>query len=159
MKPPLLIGRIASLHLHSREPGEAFQNVSEFELIAAKGVAGNPRYFGRPTRRQVTLMEREQIARHAAALGLETILPGQVRSNIETSGIDLISLIGHQVDVGEATVLFYAPRTPCYKMDALCQGLRALMEQNRQGVLGQVMRSGRVRVGDTIKLANSPVIA
>src|SRR5256885_7561570 len=50
-----------------------------------------PRYFGRvsrnsgkPSRRQLSLIEREQIAEHAAPLGLETIAPGAVRANIET---------------------------------------------------------------------------
>jgi MOSC domain-containing protein YiiM len=39
-------------------------------------------------------------------------------------------------------------------MDALCQGLRELMEDSRQGVLAQVVRSGTVRIGDAIQLAN-----
>jgi len=48
-----------------------------------KGIAGDARCFGRlccdagqPTRRQVMLIEREQIAEHAAALGLPSIAPG-----------------------------------------------------------------------------------
>jgi len=35
-------------------------------------------------------------------------------------------------------------------MDALCQGLRELMMNNRQGVMAQVVRSGKIRVGDSI---------
>jgi len=38
-------------------------------------------------------------------------------------------------------------------MDAVCVGLRALMENNHQGVLAQVVKSGRIEVGDTIRLA------
>ena len=154
---PALSGRVASLHLHPAEPGAPLQTVESVELIEGRGIQGDTRYFGRPsldtgqpTRRQVTLIEREQIAEHATALGLPGIAPGAVRSNVETNGIDLVSLIGHEVQIGGALLRFYAPREPCAKMDAICQGLRARMLHNRQGVLAQVVRSGQIRVGDTV---------
>ncbi len=134
------------------------RSVDQFEVVEQKGIRGNPRKFGvrsrstgQPSKRQVTLIEREQIAEHAATLGLQTIAPGVVRSNIETTGIDLVALIGKQVQIGEAILYFYEGRTPCHKMDLICQGLRRLMENNRQGVLAQVIRSGLIKVGDSIQ--------
>lgn len=130
--------------------------VASLDLVEQKGIAGNGRYFdrkgrdGQPTRRQVTLIEREQIAEHTAALGLETISPGAVRSNIETEGIELVALIGRRVEIGTAVLELAAPRDPCEKMDAICQGLRDLMAPQKQGVLARVLRSGTVRVGDPI---------
>ena len=156
---PDAIGRVASLHLHPQEPGAVMQGTQQIEVIEAKGIMNEPRYFGRksrdsgqPSKRQITLMEREQIAEHAASLGLESIPAGAVRSNIETTGIDLVSLIGKEVEIGEAILLLYGPRDPCEQMDAICQGLRELMMNNRQGVLAQVIRSGNIRVGDQIKV-------
>jgi MOSC domain-containing protein YiiM len=155
------VGRVASLHLHSKEPGERFQAVEKIEVIEGKGIVGNPRYFARRSRsgglskRQVTLIEREQIAEHAATLGMETLRPGDVRSNIETEGIHLTALVGKQVSVAEAVLLFYEPRTPCQKMDALCNGLKTLMEDGKQGVVAQVVRSGTIRVGDPIVAVES----
>ena len=155
--PPAPRGRVASLHLHPGEPGKPLQNVEAIQVIEAKGILGEPRYFGRvsrtsggPSLRQVTIMEREQIAEHAAALGVEAIPPGAVRSNIETRDVNLVDLIGQEIEIGEAVLLLYAPRDPCEKMDAICQGLRELMLNNRQGVLAQVVRSGKIRVGDVI---------
>ncbi len=151
------LGHVASLHLHPAESGQPLQPVESFEVVEGKGVAGDARYFGRlsrdsgqPSRRQVTLIEREQIAEHAAGLGLPAIAPGAVRSNIETSGINLITLLGREIEIGEAVLRLYAPRDPCAKMDAICQGLRARMMDQRQGVLAEVVRSGKVRVGDLI---------
>lgn len=156
---PSLSGRVASLHLHPSESDASLSNVNTIELIAEKGITGNGRYFGRtsrstgkPSRRQVSLIEREQIAEHAATLGLQSIIPGTVRSNIETLGINLVELIGKNVIIGEAVLHFYEPRTPCQKMDAICQGLRELMENRRQGVLAEVIREGRINVGDSIRL-------
>ena len=131
--------------------------VEEFEAVEGKGIRENKRYFGRmtragtPSKRQVTLIEREQVDAHAVNLGLMKIVPGRVRSNIECTGIDLVSLVGREVEVGEAILYFYEPRVPCEKMDDICQGLRALMENGKQGVLAQVIRSGRIKVGDTVR--------
>jgi MOSC domain-containing protein YiiM len=154
---PVLPGHVASLHLHPAEPGTSLQAVEVVELVADRGIVGDTRYFGRlssqtgqPTRRQVTLIEREQIGEHAAALGLPSIAPGAVRSNIETTGINLISHLGREVEIGSAVLLLHSPRDPCAKMDAICQGLRARMMDSRQGVLAEVVRSGTIRVGDAI---------
>ena len=156
------IGRVESLHLHPQSPSAPLQNVQAVELVQAKGILGEPRYFGRispdsaqPSKRQVTVIEREQIAHHAAALGLQTIPPGAVRSNIETSGINLVALVGQEIEIGEAVLFLYAPRDPCAKMDAICQGLRESMMNNRQGVLAQVIKSGTVRIGDRIAVRSA----
>jgi MOSC domain-containing protein YiiM len=129
------------------------------ELVEGKGILNEPRYFGRmssktggPSRRQVSLIEREQISEHAAALGLQTIAPGAVRSNIETSGINLVELIGKEIEVGEAVLFLYEPRDPCEQMDAICQGLRELMMNQRQGVMAEVRRGGVVKVGDEVRV-------
>jgi MOSC domain-containing protein YiiM len=47
----------------------------------------------------------------------------------------------------------YEPRTPCEKMDAICPGLRHLMENGRLGVLAEVVLPGRILVGDAIRVA------
>lgn len=139
------------------------QNTEFIDAVAGRGIVGNPRYFdrvsrttGKPTRRQISLIEREQIAEHAAALGLESIQPGAVRANIETQGVNLVTLVGRQIQIGEAVLLLYEPRLPCSKMDAVCAGLRALMADNRQGVMAEVIQSGRIKVGDCIRPVEAP---
>jgi MOSC domain-containing protein YiiM len=147
---------VASLHLHPAIAGEPLLLVNEVQAEAGKGIVGDARVFGRknregePSRRQVSLIAREEIAAHAAALGLSGIEPGAVRSNIETVGIDLISLVGKNVNIGEAVLYFYEARTPCHKMDLVADGLQKLMSCGRQGVMAQVIASGTIRVGDPI---------
>ena len=157
--PSPALPRVASLHLHPVEPGTPLQAVQSIEVVPSKGILGEPRYFGRlsksgdgPNPREITLIEREQIAQHAAALGLQTIQPGAVRSNIETLGIDLIGLIGSEIQIGSAVLSIYGHRDPCAKMDAICQGLRERMKDKRQGVLAQIVRSGTIKVGDAIEV-------
>ena len=132
------------------------QLMQSIQLVTGKGIAEDARFFGRVNRageaskRQISLIEREQLAEHAAVLGLKEIAPGQARANIETTGIKLQEFVGKQVQIGDAVLLFYIARTPCQKMDRICQGLRELMGNGRQGVMAQVIRSGTVRIGDAI---------
>jgi MOSC domain-containing protein YiiM len=145
------VGKVASLHLHPATSGDPLLSVGEVRAEEGKGLVGDARIFGRKaSRRQISLMAREQIAQHAATLGLPVIAPGAVRANIETVEVDLISLLGQQVKVGGAVLFFYEARTPCGKMDAVAPGLQKLMTHGRQGVMAQVVCSGDIRVGDEI---------
>ncbi len=155
----IVVGRVASLHLHPNQTGDFFKAVEYFNLEIHKGIVENPRYFARRSRngdlskRQVSLIAREQITQHAEHLGLGQLEPGIVRSNIETAEIDLITLIGEHIQIGESAVLFlYEARTPCFKMDKIATGLKDLMANGRQGVMAQVIQSGRVKIGDEIRL-------
>ena len=130
------------------------------ELAKEKGIVGDQRYFGRlsrdtgkPSRRQVSLIEREKLAEHAAALAIPSpIPPGAVRSNIETSGVKLGTLLGQEIEIGGAVLYVHSLRDPCSKMDAICQGLRERMMHGQQGVMAEVRCSGTIRVGDPIRL-------
>lgn len=152
------LGRVASIHLHPIVAGEPLTLVDSIQAIESKGIEGEPRYFarvskstGQPSNRQLSLIEREQIAEHAKALGIQRIAPGAVRSNIETEGIDLQQLVGSTVEVGEAVLVVDAARDPCAKMDAICKGLRERMMNKRQGVMARILKSGTIRVGDPIR--------
>ena len=145
-------GTVASLHIHPAVAGDPILTTETLSVVEGKGIKNNGegRLFDRGSKRQVTLIEREQLAEHANALGHPGFIPGDVRSNIETEGIDLIALKGKHVQVGDAVLLLYEARTPCWKMDELIEGLRERMEEDRQGMLAQVVRSGIIRVGDSI---------
>jgi hypothetical protein len=157
-------GSVASLHLHPAVGGDPLMAVTAIEVVEEMGIRGELRYFGRrrfsgrATTRQVSLIEREQIAEHAAALGVEAISPGAVRANIETFGIKLVPLVGKSIQIGSAMLYVTKPRDPCEKMDRICQGLRELMEDDQQGVLARVTRSGIIRVGDLVTVAEEDVL-
>lgn len=154
---PVVLGRIASLHLHPQKAGQRMTDTSEVEVVVGKGIVGEPRYFerknrsGQPSRRNVTLIEREIVARHSETLKTE-IPPGLVKSNVETTGVDLISLIGKNVQIGDAVLKFYEPRLPCDQMDRIIPGMRLLMCDKRQGVIAEIVKSGRIKIGDELRV-------
>lgn len=132
-------------------------DTAEIEVVAGKGIFGEPRYFerkkrsGEPSRRHVTLIEREIVDQHAKALSAE-LPPGRVKSNIETTGVDLIALIGKNVQIGTAVLNFYEPRLPCDQMDRIIPGLRLLMCDKRQGVIAEIVKSGHIKIGDELRI-------
>jgi MOSC domain-containing protein YiiM len=157
-RAPVKPGTIASLHMHPTVSGEPMTSVESMTLVADKGIVGNVRYFGILDRRgnanknHVSLFEREQIAEHAASVGLDTIAPGLTLSNVETRGVDLLDLVGFDVRVGATVVLrFYKARVPCTRMDEIAYGLFRLMRY-KQGVLAEVIVGDEIKVGDTLCL-------
>ena len=148
----MIIGSVASLHLHPDISGDQMINVKRFELIADVGIKqnGGNRNYGNNGRRQVSLIEREQLTEHAADLAKPYFSPGQVRSNIETEGIKLVELIGSNISIGKTKLQIIEARTPCNKMDKISSGLRKKMENEKQGVLAEVIESGIIQEGDKI---------
>ena len=147
--------------MHPPVAGEPMLPADSIAVETDAGIVGNTRYWKRlsrashqPTQRQVSLIEREQIAEHASALGLPGIAAGQVRSNIETEGINLVPLAGRDVRVGGAVIHIAAPRDPCHKMDEIAPGLRERMTNDKQGILAVVVQSGTIKNGDVIQPIN-----
>ena len=152
------IGRVASLHIHPSKAGEPMLSVDSMAIETNAGIVGNTRYWqrqspstGKPTHRQISLIEREQIEKHANSLGLPCIEAGLGRSNIETEGIDLVTLVNRKISIGETILYIAATRDPCHKMDKITLGLREIMMDKKQGVLARVVQSGHIRIGDAIQ--------
>ena len=145
-------GVVTSMHLHPVISGNPFLTANELILVAGKGIKGNGegRMYDIGSRRQVSLIGREQLSEHAKALACSIFSPGASRSNIETEGINLIEWIGCNARIGEAELYLYAPR----KMNAIVHGLRDQMADGNQGVMAEVTRSGTILVGDAITLAS-----
>jgi len=78
------------------------------------------------------------------------LVPGIVRENVTTEGIDVNGLaIGQRLLVGEVELQVSAVCDPCEQIEALRPGLQAAM-QGRRGMLCKVVRGGMLRRGDGI---------
>lgn len=146
-------GQIVSLHL-CVGPREPMKAVDSARLIGGFGIEGDRHATseGVRTARQVLLMDEETLS----ALGLAH---GQVRENVTTSGLDLISLEkGQRVALGDLAVLeITGPCAPCARMDEIRPGLKDELE-GRRGKVAFVVRGGHIKVGDAVRvLAGAPV--
>lgn len=118
------------------------RELEEAEAIENKGFKGC--IHGRPgSKRQVSLMDIET----SEKLG---ILPGVIKENITTRGIDYQALeVGQQLRIGSALLEISEPCKPCSRMDEIRQGLQEELRGQR-GWLCRVLEGGTIRRGDPI---------
>ena len=125
--------------------------VTEVEAVEGRGLEGdhavNKKAGGK---RQVTLIQAEHI--EAMALMLEKIVidPGLLRRNIVVSGIDLISLKGQQVRIGDALLEITGPCHPCSRMEKNLGtgGYNAM--RGHGGWCAKVIKGGKIQLGDSV---------
>lgn len=122
-----------------REPMEELPEARVVEDVGLEGCA-----HARPEgKRQVLLMDRE-------TLEVFGLIPGIVRENITTDGIDVNRLaIGQRLEIGDVELQVSAVCDPCEQTEALRPGLQAAM-LGRRGMLCKVVRGGLLRRGDEI---------
>ena len=137
-------GVIVSLQLC---PGyrKPMQMVEEAEAIANLGMKKDKHALP-DSSRQVLLVEKE-------TLDELRILPGQVKENITTSGIRLMSLkYGNRLKIGENVILEITKAcSPCSRMEEIRPGLLRELA-GRRGMLTRVIQGGMIRRGDPIEL-------
>jgi MOSC domain-containing protein YiiM len=151
--------------------------VPEIELIAGIGVRGDSHAGAtvqhrsrvradpaQPNLRQVHLLQAELLD-ELRDLGFP-VGPGDLGENVATRGLDLLSLpLGSRLSLGDAaTVALTGLRNPCAQIEAFSPGLLAAVlirrpdggVTRRAGVMGVVVRGGRVRPGDPIGITLPP---
>jgi MOSC domain-containing protein YiiM len=137
------MSRVVFLQLGPERQGPMVPSAS-LTLLEGLGVEGD--HHAKPrSSRQVLLMAEENCDAFALA-------PGQVRENIVTRGIDLQALApGTRLEIGDAALEITKDCEPCSFIDGLRPGLRERM-LGRRGMLSRVVRSGKIRVGDSVAL-------
>lgn len=100
--------------------------------------------------REVTLIEVEAIEAMKREYGVD-IKPEDSRRNIATRGVPLNHLVGRDFRVGEVTLRGIRLCEPCGHMAEMThkEVLRGLV--HRGGLRAQILKSGMIRVGDTVE--------
>ena len=124
----------------------------ETEITLENGVAGDWR--GRPGPRQVTIVSQESWRDACNELGQQVDWIER-RANLLVDTVDLRSADGEIVRVGDAVLRVTGELEPCSRMDEACMGLqKALQPEWRGGVTCQVIRGGRIRIGDPVEIVS-----
>jgi len=133
----------------SKKKGTRKRNVGEAELRVDWGLVGDA--HAAAWHRQVSLLAMESIEK-IRAKGLN-VGPGSFAENLTTQGIDLLSLpIGSQVRVGSDVVLEITQHGKvCHDRCAIYE-IAGDCVMPREGIFAEVIKGGRVKVGDTIKV-------
>lgn len=145
-------GRVDWIGIRSerREPVSEVQSV---EVSETKGLIGD-HYSGQSGNRHVTLIQAEHLPVVAALTGRDTLDPALVRRNIVVSGLNLLALKDHQLQIGDAVLQVTGQCHPCSKMEtALGPGGYNAM-RGHGGLTAKVIRGGTIRVGDSVTVTS-----
>lgn len=149
LNAPIRPGRIVWLGLRPARRA-AMTSVEAAVASAAEGLVGD-RYSGRSGSRQVTLIQREHLAAIASHLGLDHVVPEQLRRNIVVDGINLAALKDHCFRLGTAVLTWTGECHPCSRMEEVLGqgGYNAV--RGHGGITARVIESGTIAVGDRLE--------
>jgi MOSC domain-containing protein YiiM len=134
----------------SEKKGTRKMPQAEIEIKNAYGVVGDAHADGQ-THRQVSLLANESINKMRGK-GLE-LQSGDFAENLTTQGIDLCSLpVGTRLRAGKEVVLEMTQiGKECHKGCAIRELVGDCI-MPREGIFAKVLKGGRVRPGDGIKI-------
>ncbi len=132
-----------------REPVDVVDRVT---ADVEDGLHGD-RYSKAGGKRQVTLIQSEHLDGVASMLGIESVDPDTVRRNILVRGINLLALKDKEFEIGDAVLRYTGLCHPCSHMEEALGpgGYNAL--RGHGGITASVVRSGEIRVGDSVRVA------
>jgi len=142
-------GEVVSIHF-VREDGGRATKVDSAEVRTDFGISEDYR-SGKNKRRQLTLIEEEALAEVAKILG-RPVPDGASRRQVVVRGLDLNTLIGHSIRIGDLVLAIERYCAPCHRMnDELGPGGRGALRW-KAGVTCRVVQGGTLRVGEKVVL-------
>ena len=146
------MGKIEAINITNISEENTFY-VNQAILEKGKGIV-NDRYYEnfKEKKEQVTLINLEDIDNFNKQIK-QGIDAKDFRRNIIVSGIDLTKLINKKIKINKATLKIHEICQPCkYLQDRLKIPSLVKMLVNRSGVRAEILSSGSLSVGDTIKI-------
>lgn len=138
--------------------GQPMRPVNSADAVAGRGLATDryglgTGFYSRKVGpdRHLTLIAAEQLE-ELESEGVP-LAPGEHRRNIVTRGLDLDALVDRRLAIGEVLLRGVRPCGPCAHLEQVTgrPGLRDAIGPNRGGLRVEVVRGGRIRVGDSIR--------
>lgn len=127
--------------------------VTEARALETLGLEGDHRCDKTPgSARQITIISEEYIQQIAHFTGIEDLTPGILRRNLVVKNINLTALRHQQFSIGDALFEATALRHPCSRMEAALGkgGVAAMLGHG--GLCARILRSGTIKVGDTVQV-------
>jgi MOSC domain-containing protein YiiM len=111
---------------------------------------------GKPSARQVTLIQTEHLPVIAALCGRDDAPPELLRRNIVVSGINLLALKKLQFQIGDVVLEGTGPCAPCSRMEENLGTGGYNATRGHGGITARVLKEGLIRVGDQVRPIQEP---
>ena len=136
-----------------KKNSEKIDEISEIKVLCGKGILGDRHFHDYKNHKgQITLIEKENIDYYNNKYK-SNIPYTDFRRNIVTEGIELNSLVKKEIEIGTIKILPYELCKPCLHLEQMVSGKDIIKEFLRRGGLRcEVLVSGKVKIGDKIKI-------
>ena len=136
-----------------KKNSEKIDEISEIKVLSGKGILGDRHFNDHEDHKgQITLIEKENIDYYNNKYK-SNIPYTDFRRNIVTEGIELNSLLKKEIEIGTTKILPYELCKPCLHLEQMVSGKGIIKEFLRRGGLRcEVLVSGKVKIGDKIKI-------
>ena len=136
-----------------KKNSQKIDETSEIEVLSKKGILGDRHFHDHKDHKgQITLIEKENIDYYNNKYK-SNISYTDFRRNIVTEGIELNSLLKKEIEIGTTKILPYELCKPCLHLEQMVSGKGIIKEFLRRGGLRcEVLVSGKVKIGDKIKI-------
>ena len=146
------MGRVVGIYTAGVESGPVTAR-DAVQAVAGRGLEGD-RYFDlnageHEAADEITLIDAVAVREAGEAHGIE-FAPGEHRRNVEIEGVDLPSLVGSTIRVGEVEVEVIADNPPCKHLAELTGKPVVKVLRRRGGVRGRIVTSGTIHPGDAV---------
>lgn len=127
--------------------------INEIEVLSGKGILGDRHFHDyNDYKEQITLIEKENIDYYNNKYKAK-IPYIDFRRNIVTEGIKLNSLIKKEIEIRTIKILPHQLCKPCPHLEQMLNSKDIVKEFLRRGGLRcEVLVSGKVKIGDKIKI-------
>lgn len=136
-------------------PGEGKPVTARDEVlaVAGRGIEGD-RYFEsnegtHDPADEITLIDATGVREASEEHGV-VFAPGEHRRNVEIDGLDLPSLVGTTIQVGEVQVEVLEKNPPCKYLSELTGKPVLTVLRHQGGVRGRIVTTGHIRAGDVV---------
>lgn len=154
-----MIGSLTEIWL-ARSTAAPMHRSRTGRLLAGTGLEGDRYALGGgtwahypPLEKQVTLIDRDDVAAVAAEVGAE-LTPDATRRNLVTVGVNLPALVGRWFCVGDALLFGMKRCPPCAHLERLT-GTRLIKAMvDRGGLNAAVFGSASISEGDVVRLVS-----
>ena len=136
-----------------KKNSQKIDEISEIEVLSGKGILGDRHFYDYNNHKgQITLIEKENINYYNNKY--KSKIPyTDFRRNIVTEGIELNSLVKKEIEIGTIKILPYEICKPCLHLEQMVSGKDIIKEfLSRGGLRCEVLVSGKVKIGDKIKI-------
>ena len=149
-------GAVAAIFI-APEAKAAPVSLPQIVVVPERGLEGDRYFFGRGSfsrwpgdGRHVTLIESEAIEWIRREAGID-LAAGLSRRNVETTGVDLAGLNGHNFRIGEVVLRGTRECAPCRHLEGLIGAELMQAMKGRGGLRANIVEGGVIRVGDVIE--------